>query len=100
MITFSLLASLQAVNLFWLYLIVRIAKNYVFNSGLADERSDDEEENEEGEQQFIDDKSSKKILEKKTDMATDSPVVLVNGKPIEADAASTGADGIKQRKKR
>ncbi|KAI9783228.1 MAG: hypothetical protein M1839_004068 [Geoglossum umbratile] len=42
-ITFTLLASLQAVNLFWLFLILRIAKGYLFTSGLQDERSGDEE---------------------------------------------------------
>ncbi|KAI9840885.1 MAG: hypothetical protein M1838_003861 [Thelocarpon superellum] len=43
----ALLVSLQAVNLFWLYLIAKIAKNYVFANALADERSDGEEEDEE-----------------------------------------------------
>ena len=46
-ITFVLLASLQAVNLFWLYLIFRVSKNYVFNVTIADERSDNEDEEEE-----------------------------------------------------
>jgi acyl-CoA-dependent ceramide synthase len=46
-ITFVLLASLQAVNLFWLYLIFRVSKNYVFNVTIADERSDNEGEEEE-----------------------------------------------------
>lgn len=46
-ITFGLLASLQAVNLFWLFLILRILANYVFNSVTKDERSDDEESEEE-----------------------------------------------------
>ncbi|KAI9740232.1 MAG: hypothetical protein M1834_004810 [Cirrosporium novae-zelandiae] len=45
-ITFTLLACLQAVNLFWFYLILRIAKNYVFDNHLEDNRSDDEEEEE------------------------------------------------------
>ena len=38
-ITFGLLASLQSVNLFWFFLILRIAKNYVFHEHLDDERS-------------------------------------------------------------
>ncbi|KAL1961204.1 hypothetical protein VTO42DRAFT_3149 [Malbranchea cinnamomea] len=46
-ITFALLSSLQAINLFWLYLILRIAKNYVFSNVKRDERSDNEEEEEE-----------------------------------------------------
>jgi very-long-chain ceramide synthase len=45
-ITFGLLASLQAVNLFWLFLILRIAKNYVITAVVADERSDNEDEEE------------------------------------------------------
>lgn len=45
-ITFSLLASLQALNLFWLFLILRVAKNAVFSKTIVDERSDVEEEDE------------------------------------------------------
>src|ERR1700758_1377789 len=45
-ITFALLACLQAVNLFWLFLILRIAKNYVLSNIAQDERSDDEDEDE------------------------------------------------------
>ncbi|MCJ1407619.1 hypothetical protein MMC19_001690 [Ptychographa xylographoides] len=41
-ITFSLLASLQAINLFWLFLINRIAFNIVFRSTVEDVRSDDD----------------------------------------------------------
>ncbi|KAL3479296.1 TLC domain-containing protein [Aspergillus californicus] len=48
-ITFTLLATLQAVNLFWLFLILRILKNYIFTNVTKDERSDDEEEEEEEE---------------------------------------------------
>lgn len=46
-ITFTLLASLQAVNIFWLFLILRVSKNYVFNKVRKDERSDNEDEEEE-----------------------------------------------------
>ncbi|OXV11027.1 hypothetical protein Egran_01209 [Elaphomyces granulatus] len=46
-ITFTLLASLQAVNIFWLFLILRVSKNYVFNKVRRDERSDNEDEEEE-----------------------------------------------------
>ena len=50
-ITLTLLVSLQAVNLFWFFLILRIAKNYVMHDGLKDERSDygSEEEEADGE---------------------------------------------------
>ena len=43
-ITFFLIASLQCVNLYWLFLIFRILKRYVFGGVTADERSDDESE--------------------------------------------------------
>ena len=46
-ITFALLASLQAVNLFWLYLIMRILKKYILDDVAQDESSEDEEEEEE-----------------------------------------------------
>ncbi|PGH27646.1 hypothetical protein AJ80_00659 [Polytolypa hystricis UAMH7299] len=49
-ITFILLGALQAINLLWLFLILRIAKNYVFNSVKQDERSDYEDEEEEEEE--------------------------------------------------
>jgi len=42
-ITFGLLASLQSLNLFWLFFVLRIAYNMVFNSIAEDVRSDDEE---------------------------------------------------------
>lgn len=46
-ITFSLLAMLQAVNVFWLFLILRIAKNYLLSNVAEDERSENEESDEE-----------------------------------------------------
>ena len=49
-ITFSLLAMLQALNVFWLFLIMRITYNIVFKNLKRDVRDDDEvEEEEEGE---------------------------------------------------
>lgn len=41
-ISFSLLASLQAINLFWGFLIARIGFNVYINNTRKDERSDDE----------------------------------------------------------
>ena len=43
-ITFGLLASLQSLNLFWLYFILRVAANVVLKDQVTDVRSDDEEE--------------------------------------------------------
>jgi very-long-chain ceramide synthase len=73
-ITFSLLAALQAVNLFWLFLILRIAKNFVFNDNLADERSDDEAETETKEEE------TKSLANGKHT----PPTLLVNGKDADS----------------
>lgn len=43
-ITTALLTSLQALNLFWLFYILRIAYRFVRDSNATDDRSDDEEE--------------------------------------------------------
>lgn len=75
-ITFGLLASLQAVNLFWLFLIFRILANYVLNDVKKDERSDDEEEDEEEEE----------VEEKK-----------VNGNAATTSASSGETKGVKSR---
>ena len=48
-ITFALLVSLQSINLFWLYFIVRIAVNAVLKEPVTDVRSDDEAEEEDEE---------------------------------------------------
>lgn len=78
-ITFALLASLQAVNLFWLFLILRILANYVFNSVKKDERSDDEDSEEELEFDSV----SKATLATSIEPVNENqaPQVLVNGQP-------------------
>lgn len=43
-ITISLLSALQALNLFWLFFIIRIAYRVVFLDIIADDRSEDEED--------------------------------------------------------
>ncbi|GAB7339575.1 hypothetical protein MBLNU457_6179t1 [Dothideomycetes sp. NU457] len=73
-ITFGLLASLQAVNLFWLFLILRIAWRIVASSVIADERSDDEDASE--------DEQREKVLESRDKQ---TPAVLLNGAPVEDD---------------
>ena len=94
-ITFALLASLQAVNLFWLFLIFRIAYRFAFNSDLSDDRSDDEDEEEEEEEELTA-QDVKKTLENNTGMKTDKPVLLVNGHAAELDAQP---EGIRARRK-
>lgn len=107
-ITFGLLSSLQAVNLFWLYLIIRIAKNYVFNSVRRDDRSDDEEEEYEDDANQEASKDQKSIqangvsttlqngqnipsVTKRGKKSADggTPQVLVNGEPVEAKSETT-----------
>ncbi|KAL8835765.1 MAG: hypothetical protein Q9170_003197 [Blastenia crenularia] len=46
-ITFGLLASLQAINIFWLYFIAKVAVKVYKHGDKKDERSDEEEEEEE-----------------------------------------------------
>ncbi|KAK5059741.1 hypothetical protein LTR84_009624 [Exophiala bonariae] len=93
-ITFGLLAMLQAVNLFWLFLILRIAKNYVFTSVGQDERSDDEDDDEE-EEESEDHQAQKTIIDRKANGV--QPVVLLNGEPVEAQPK---APGVRERKRR
>ena len=94
-ITFALLACLQAVNLFWLFLILRIAKRYIFDSDLDDERSDNEESEAEDEENK--DKGARKGLENNGGIASDTPTVLINGRSVEPE---TKAEGARDRKKR
>jgi acyl-CoA-dependent ceramide synthase len=89
---------LQAVNLFWLFLILRIAKNYVMRVGLADERSDNEEEDEEEEMEG--EQMNRKVLEEETK----KPALLVNGKPLGQEKEANGEGDVprqstKERKK-
>lgn len=102
-ITFALLACLQAVNLFWLYLILRIAKNFVFNKTATDVRSDDEEssdevdEKEEATTKLLHDNSNN-INNNNIGMKMDTPTVVINGKP--AEVAETPAQGGKPTRRR
>lgn len=50
-IAFGLLAALQGLNLFWLFFVLRIAYNIIFNSVVQDVRSDDEDSEAEMEKQ-------------------------------------------------
>lgn len=46
-ITFFLIFALQLVNIYWLFLILRILARYIFSGEQKDERSEDEDEEEE-----------------------------------------------------
>ncbi|KAH8801656.1 TLC domain-containing protein [Xylogone sp. PMI_703] len=72
-ISTALLASLQGLNLFWLYSILRIAYKFVFFNALADDRSEDEEDD------IIDEEPTSAPAE-----------VLLNGKPINGNGNGNG----------
>lgn len=87
-ITFALLASLQAVNLFWLFLILRILANYLFNSVKKDERSDDEDEEEEEEQEktqatLVTGAEQPTLTARNVTQENQAPQVLLNGEPVQ-----------------
>ncbi|KOS43075.1 hypothetical protein ACN38_g6033 [Penicillium nordicum] len=79
-ITFALLASLQAVNLFWLFLILRILSNYLFTNVTKDERSEDEEE--ELELEPVNATKGIATGADQTSKENHTPQVLINGEPV------------------
>ena len=74
---------LQAVNLFWFFLILRILYRFVRTGEEKDERSEDEE---------VEDL----IEETKTNGHSEKPEVMFNGQPIAASAAG-GVGGLRKR---
>lgn len=105
---------MQAVNLFWLFLILRIAKNYVFNAVKQDERSDNEEEDEDlkvgdavgsvtaavkdGVEAAKEEVRRRIEVSMESPMQTDGPAVLLNGKPAGGETHPKGA--MERKKKR
>jgi acyl-CoA-dependent ceramide synthase len=89
-ISTALLASLQCLNIFWLYYILRIAYRFVWFNVAQDDRSDDEET----------ELAEERELEKRNSQALNAPELTVNGKTL--GAATTGAqataNGSKNRK--
>jgi acyl-CoA-dependent ceramide synthase len=73
-ITTALLASLQALNLFWLFYIIRIAYRFLRDNGATDDRSDDEEE---------DENEADKAADKKKE---NIPTLQVNGRKVNGKA--------------
>ncbi|KAH8674096.1 TLC domain-containing protein [Xylariales sp. PMI_506] len=80
-ITFSLLASLQALNLFWLFYILRIAYRFIVNNEADDDRSEvDASELEEMERE-------KEALKALTEKAEETPIVAkANGVAVNGGA--------------
>ncbi|KAG4443832.1 hypothetical protein IFR05_000732 [Cadophora sp. M221] len=96
-ISTGLLASLQGLNLFWLYYILRIAWRFIFLKTADDDRSDNDE-NEFQEEQRLD------ALARQGKENPSSPKVLVNGQPLsnngngKTSATEVRTNGITNRK--
>jgi acyl-CoA-dependent ceramide synthase len=87
-ISLALLASLQSLNLFWLWAIFRIAYRFVFLNIAEDDRSDNDEKELEEEQRL--DALAKEAREAAEKV--ESPQVLVNGEPLSGKGKTTGAE--------
>lgn len=77
-VTFSLLAMLQALNLFWFFLILRIAYNIVVKNVKRDVRSDGEDEDEDdgvGEDRI----EGKEALQDVSNASVEKPVAVSSG---------------------
>jgi len=105
-ISTALLASLQGLNLFWLYYIIRIAYRFVFLNVAEDERSDNDENelaNELAEEQRLDALAAKQAEGKEYESG---PQVLLNGEPVKGNGNGIGngngklpsTDGLTNRK--
>jgi very-long-chain ceramide synthase len=92
-ISTALLASLQCLNIFWLYYILRIAYRFLLTNVAQDDRSDDEEA------ELAEEKELEK-LNSQASNAGEAPELMVNGKTL--DTTTTGAqlkeNGSKNRK--
>lgn len=106
-VTLGLLTSLQAINLFWLYCVLKIAFNIVFKSTVEDVRSDDDDTADEGERkEGVQEarrnakeeqrKENEKLLEPQMN---GSAVHAVNGS-AKTKKKEKHADALKEEKKR
>lgn len=83
-ITFALLAALQAVNLFWWFLICRIAYRIAVMNVKEDERSEYEDSEEE-----VEEKQPSKTNGSVNGTANGAPKVLINGEEPDAPSRIT-----------
>ncbi|KAL8847439.1 MAG: hypothetical protein Q9221_007508 [Calogaya cf. arnoldii] len=88
-ISFSLLACLQAMNIFWMYFIVRIALRVLRTGEPKDERSDDEEEEEE---EGVKENEKKAREKERALMAEDSNATSVGDKAVEVANGHLGKE--------
>lgn len=94
-ITFALLLTLQIVNLFWFYLILRIAYRFVVTRRGKDERSDDEDEDEDTKAE----EELNKLEGPGVNAAAEGPKLQVNGQPVSIDSeVAQGKENVKRRR--
>jgi acyl-CoA-dependent ceramide synthase len=84
-ISTALLASLQGLNLFWLFYIMRIAYRFVFQNIAEDDRSDNDEKELEEEQRL--DALARQGIDKVSGLK-----VLVNGAPVNGNGMATATE--------
>ena len=82
-ISTALLASLQALNVFWLYYILRIAHRFVFLHVAEDDRSDNDEN------EFAEEQRLEALRKRDVDNAT-APNGLANDQQSTGKSSSTG----------
>ena len=104
-ITFCLLLSLQSINLFWLFFILRISFNIAFRSRVVDVRSGDEDSGDEKGRQPMADHLESKHRTKENGKAI-AGTKLLNGNPVAPEYSDARtkegesyADAIRQEKK-
>jgi len=100
-ITFFLLASLQSVNIFWFFLILKIAKNYVIaRNQLEDERSEyGESDGEVGAESTGDKREKMGRLMQNGNGFGSGPMVLLNGVPVEDELGGGKVTGRRRMEK-
>jgi acyl-CoA-dependent ceramide synthase len=81
-ISTALLASLQCLNIFWLYFILRIAYRFIWFNVAKDDRSDDEET------ELAEERKLEK-LSSQVSNGSAAPELMVNGKTL--GVTTTGA---------
>lgn len=85
-ICFSLLASLQALNIFWFFLILRIAYRFAVTATAADVREEEEEEEEPEDHEIEEAKAEEKQRLIESNGNGNTPKVLLNGAPVNESA--------------
>lgn len=76
MLSTILLGGLQALNLFWLFWILRIAYKFVFMDELSDDRSDDDEV------EFAEEQRLDALVKQEGDRVAERKVLSEDVKPI------------------